>query len=189
MPVPDIRGADTGPVLAAIRSRRVTRAFTSQRVPEEALRLVLEAARWSPSGGNRRLNVYVVVRETRRLRQLRAVAPGILGHPSAVIVVCIDASRLEELGMDDRLQNSAYVDVGTATQNMLLAAHELGLGACPVMSFHRGAVQILLDLPEAVSPVLMVALGYPDPAASAAPRPRLRLPRLDDIVLWESYGG
>jgi nitroreductase len=45
-----------GTVMEAIRSRRVTRAFTAERVADEDLRMVVEAARWASSAGNRRIN-------------------------------------------------------------------------------------------------------------------------------------
>jgi nitroreductase len=177
-----------GPVLSAIRSRRVTRAFTRRLVDDGLLHLILDAARWAPSGGNRRLNRFVVVRSPLRLRLLRAVSPGLLGEPPVVIVICVDFGQLEAIGTDDSRQNSSYVDVGTAAQSMLLAAHELGLGACPVMSFHRGAVRVLLELPTTLCPVLMLALGYAQPAQQGAgPRSRLRLPTLAELTYWETY--
>lgn len=179
----------SAPVLAAIRSRRVTRRFTAQQVDVAQIRTVLEAARWAPSGGNRRLNVFVVVRSPVNLRLLKAVAPGILGNPPLVILIGIDHAKMAALEVDDQHQNSAFVDVGTAMENMLLAAHELGLGACPVMSFHRAAVRVILDLPAAIEPVLMILLGHPDVEAQSLPRPPLRLPTVDELTHWETYGG
>jgi len=63
-----------------------------------------------------------------------------------------------QLGVD-RL---VFFDSAMATQNVLLAAHDIGLGSCVVASFHRNAVQRLLDMPEYVEPMLLIALGWPD---------------------------
>jgi nitroreductase len=163
------------PVFETIRSRRVTREFSDKPVDREAVFRILEAARWAPSGGSRRLNVYVVVHQPENLRKLRAATPGILGHPQVAIVMCIDHQKERAFAFDDTDHGSIYVDLGTASQNMLLAAEELGLGACPIMSFHKGAIQILLDLPDWLEPAMMVILGYPAPPRETVKRPRLRL--------------
>lgn len=176
-------------MLETIRARRVTREFTDESVPDALIRQILEAARLAPSGGLRRLNVYVVVRNHRNLRKVRAAAPGILGYPQVVLVICIDHARLQSFAFDDTGQGSIYVDLGTAAENMLLAAAELGLGACPVMSFHKAAVQTILNLPASLEPAMMIVLGYPAPPREMAQRPPIRLPALDEIVHWEGYKG
>jgi nitroreductase len=176
-----------GKVLEVIKARRVTREFTTKPVFDDTIRLILEAARWAPSGGGRRLNVYVVVRDEINLRKLRATAPGILGYPTAVIVMCIDHAKAASFAFDDTDHGSAFVDLGTAAENMLLAAEELDLGACPVMSFHRGALSTLLRLPETLEPAMMVILGYPAPKKAAIIRPRLKLATIEEITHWEFY--
>jgi nitroreductase len=176
-----------GPVFETIRSRRVTREFSDEPVSQEDIFCILEAARRAPSGGNRRLNVYVVVHQPDNLRKLRAAAPGILGHPQVAIVMCIDHQKERTFAFDDTDHGSIYVDLGTASQNMLLAAEELGLGACPIMSFHKGAIQILLDLPNWLEPAMMVILGYPAPPRETVKRPRLRLQTIEEITHWEHY--
>ena len=71
-----------------------------------------------------------------------------------------------------------YVDVGTTAATLLLAAHAVGLAACPVTSFSRAAAARLLGLDAAVVPQLIVCLGHADhnqpPAVGkwpSAPRP------------------
>lgn len=54
-----------------------------------------------------------------------------------------------------------YVDVGTAAQTMLLAAHSLGLGAGVVTSFSQAAVGAVLNLPEGWSPEMFICLADP----------------------------
>jgi nitroreductase len=77
----------------------------------------------------------------------------------------------------------AWLSIGLATQNLLLAAHDLGLGACPVASFHQAGISIFLDLPADVRPVLLLTLGYP----AVKPTPPGRRP-LSDICFAESWG-
>ena len=129
----------TNSVLEAIRTRRVVRALTDQPVEPEKLVEVLKAARWAPSGGNRRLHRFVAVQNPLTLRLLRMVSPGMIQRPTAVILICTDWQRMEAYGIPrgrppTRDQSRAWepgsrgspVDVGTAAATMLLAAHALG---------------------------------------------------------------
>jgi len=68
-----------------------------------------------------------------------------------------------------------------ATQNILLAAYDAGLGTCVIASFHKGAVSRILGLPEGMEPVLLVSVGWP---ARVPPPP----PRRMDAISWERYG-
>jgi nitroreductase len=168
--------------LKAIHTRRSVRAFTAEPVPDNLLREVLKAAAASASGGNVQPWGFVLVQEPRRLQALRALAPGIIGEPTAVVAICLDRDRASHksglLG-----ECIAWLDIGLATQNILLAAHDLGLGACPIGSFHQAAVALFLELPEQVQPVLLVALGYP----AVRPTPPGRRP-LDEVCFAEQWG-
>jgi nitroreductase len=176
------------PVFKTIKNRRVTRNFSDEPLSIAHILRILEAARWAPSGGMRRLNNYVVVRKTKSLNKIRAASPGILSCPQAIIVICIDKSKANAIAFNDRNQRSIYVDLGTAAENMLLTAEELKIGACPVMSFHKSAIQLILDLPTTLEPAIMIILGYPAPKESRN-QSHLKLPALDEIIHWEHYGG
>ncbi len=178
----------TSHVRDTIKSRRVTRKYGDRPVPIEYVNDILEAARWAPSGGKRWLNCYIVIRDQRRIRKIRAASPGILSFPQAIIVICIDHSKLTKLEFDDRDQGSAYVDVGTAAENMLLTAAELGVGACPVMSFYKPAIQILLNLPPVFDPAMMIMLGFSAPGGSTV-QSRAKVPSTAEIVHWEYFRG
>src|SRR5215510_13659651 len=149
-------------VLEAIRTRRMVRALTDAPVPREQVEQILEAARWAPSAGNRRLHRFVAVQDPVTLRLLRMASPGMFQRPQAVIVICIDGLRTRSFGMLPTAKG-LYVDVGTAAQTMLLAAHSLGLGAGVVTSFSRAAVGAILNLPEGLSPEMFICLGYAAP--------------------------
>jgi nitroreductase len=168
--------------LEAIHTRHSVRAFTEEPVPEELLHQVLKAAAASASGGNVQPWGFVLVRDSQRLQALQALAPGIIGEPTAVVAICLDMQRAEQLGgaMGPKL---AWMDIGLATQNVLLAAHDLGLGACPIGSFHRQAVALFLDLPSHVRPVLLIALGYPQ---AEPPSPGRR--PLAEVCFAERWG-
>jgi nitroreductase len=158
--------AERGPgsaeaVLETIRSRRVTRTFDRRPVALESLLGVLEAGRWATSGGGRRIHRFLVVRDPGTLARLRAVTPGMFSTPPVVIVICTDADRAAEELVQLEHDPTTSIDVGTAAMNMMVAAHALELGSCPVTSFSHGAVSIILGFPPTVEPELFLLLGHP----------------------------
>jgi nitroreductase len=175
----------TNPVLEAIRTRRMARALTDEPIERAELEEVLKAARWAPSAGNRRLHRFVAVQDPLTLRLLRMVSPGMFQRPVAVVVICVDRAKAESFGMRPNAKG-LYVDVGTAAENMLLAAHALGLGAGVVTSFSQAAVSAVLNLPEGLSPEMFMCLGHAAPSQPAPMRPRGQV-TWQSLTQWERF--
>ena len=163
----------------------MVRAMVDRPIERAELEQVLEAARWAPNAGNRHLHRFVVVQERLTLRLLRMVAPGMFQRPAAVVVICIDQDRVVGFGMRPTAKG-LYIDVGTAAQTMLLAAHSLGLGAGVVTSFSRAAVAAVLNMPGRLSPELLVCLGYPADVQPPGMRARGRV-TWQSLTDWERY--
>ena len=172
-------------ILQAIRSRRVVRRMTAEPIPRADLEAVLATARFAPSAGNRRLQRFVVVQDPTMLRLLRAVAPGMVQRPAAVVAICIDWRRVDRFRLP-RTNTGVYVDVGAAMQTLLLAAHAVGLGAGPVSSFSKAAVRVLLNLPDQLSPELLICLGRPA-ADTLAPMRASQRVTWQELVDWERF--
>ena len=175
-------------VLDLMRTRRVVRRFTDEPVSDADVRAVLEAGRWATTGGNRRVHRFLVVRDPATVRLVKLMSPGMLNAPAALIVICLDLEAAEEQQVPVERHDSVWIDVGTAAMNMMVVAHALGLGSCPVTSYSRSGVSTLLDLPKTVVPQLFVLLGHP-----ARHRRRLRAGAstrltVDDLTYWERYG-
>jgi nitroreductase len=173
------------PIIELIRSRRVVREFTVEPVSENEIRVILEAGRWAATGGNRRIHRFLVVRSPARIRLVKAVSPGIWASPMALIVICVDMDlvRADQVQIDK--DSTVLIDVGTAAQNMMLAAHALGVGSCPATSFSRSGLIRVLDLAPNAVPEFILQLGRPLPQ-----RQRSRIgPRVtvDDLTYWERY--
>ncbi len=162
-------------VLEIIKSRRSIRSFMETPIPPDVLSSLLEAARWAPSGGNNQPWAFVVVQEPANIRKVKMFSPGLGGDPVALLIVCCDQS-VEA--------STAIMDVSMATQNVMLAAEEVGLGSCCVRSLNQKALQLLLSLPSHMVPELTISLGYP----AETPRLPSRRP-IEEIVHWEEYGG
>jgi nitroreductase len=175
----------TPEVLHAIRTRRVVRHMTAEPIDRGQLIEILKAARWAPNAGNRRLHRFVVLQRPDTVRLVRMVAPGMFQHPAAIVVICIDWRRAAQYGLP-RHNTGVYVDVGTALQTMLLAAHALGLGAGPVTSFSKAAVGVLLNLPAQLSPEVLVCVGHPAATGPPPMRPRERI-TWQSLTDWEAF--
>jgi len=168
--------------LEAIHTRRSIRAFTSDPLGDDELNTIVRAAAAAPSGGNAQMWVFIAVREPKRLMALRSLSPGIIARPAAVIVLCLDRRRktTPEGGLDEMV----CFDLGAALQNILLTAHELGLGGCAIGSFNKQGIAALLNLPPAVEPKLLVTIGRPKLIPPAPPkRP------LEEVFFEETYQG
>ncbi len=144
----------------AILSRRSIRRYTGDPVPEDAIRNILAAAMSAPSAGDERPWHYVVVKD-------RAVLAGVPGfHPHARMVP--DAAAAILVCGDPALEKHAgfwVQDCSAATQNILLAARAMGLGAVWVgiypLEDRVAAARALFGLPGRVVPLALVPMGVP----------------------------
>jgi len=157
--------------LASIFGRRSVRAFTTQAVGDDMVELVLQAAMAAPSACARDPWRFVVVRDKSILTRIAEGLPNgkMLASASVGLVVCGDLSAAHDGQVSYMLQ-----DCSAAVQNVLLAAHMLGMGACWLGVHPREDrmvhVQHTLAIPEGVIPVTCIAVGYP--AESKEPRTR-----------------
>lgn len=157
-----------------IRERRSVRAFTSLDVSEEDVELLVEAACWAPSAGNRQPWEFVVVRDERIKRGLNEAAFGqsFIAEAPIVFVVCADLGRSASRYGRRGAELYCLQDTAAAVQNLLLTATANGLGGCWVGAFDEGRAAEAVKVPRGMRPVAIVPLGYP--AESPPPPPRRR---------------
>jgi nitroreductase len=169
--------------IEAILTRRSIRKFTDEEVDQSILETILEAGRMAPSAGNLQPTYFVVVKNSEMKQKLQAAAFGqyCIGSCSVVIAVCADPERSSQYGEIGRTK-WCLLDCANATQNMLLAAHANGYGACWVGGFNEKEVQKLLGLPERFRVVSLIPIGKP----AENPDVPERRP-LQDIVRWEKW--
>jgi len=170
-------------VLEAIRTRRTIRKFKSEPVSDDLVEKVLEAGRWAPTGSNLQPWRFVVIKNQAILDMIRKVSPGYLGATPMAIAVCSDKATAHAKGGKLGRDYLTIADCSMAAENMLLAAHALGLGACPVKSFSIAAVKEILELPEGIEPELILMIGYPDETPPVPPKHPL-----DKIAFLDKYG-
>jgi len=157
--------------LGFIFGRRSIRVYSPGEVSEPAVTKLLEAAMAAPSAMTKDPWRFVVVRNKEALTKLAALHPGaaMLASANVAIVVCGDLDAAFERQISYLLQ-----DCSAAIENLLLAAHAQGLGACWV-GIHPGEplikrVKELLSLPASFIPVAAVSLGR----RGEQPAPRTR---------------
>jgi len=153
---------DTDGALQFILGRRSIRVFAPGEISEETVTKLLQAAMAAPSAGTADPWRFVVVRQRETLARIAAALPfgRMLASASVGVVVCGDLEAAH-----DRQESYLLQDCSAATENLLLAAHSLGLGACWLGVHPRedrvGKLRGLLSLPESVIPVACVAIGRP----------------------------
>lgn len=142
-------------------TRRSIRQFKSRPVENEKLKTMLEAAMYAPTARNYQQLQFVIIQERTRLEHLADIHPyaSMLRTATAAILVCGDR-KLEKTDSYNA-QNAA-----AATQNILLSAHDQGIGSCWLGVYPREErmkkIGDYLNLPEHIMPVSLIALGYPD---------------------------
>lgn len=160
-------------LLKTIEERRSVRRYAQEPVSLDDLNLLVDAARWAPSGGNLQPWKFVIVTNKKMLEAIKMMSPGIIRNlPPALIVLCHDEGRMVGGG------ETQLLDMGAAMQNILLMAHALGLGACPIASFDSESLAELMDLPGEIKPVLLICVGKP----VEKPDPPLKL-AIEDVVI------
>ena len=165
-------------VLEAIKGRRSIRKFKPAALARAQLEALLEAARWAPTAGNIQPWAFVVVTspETKRALAAGAYNQRFVAEAPAVIGVVITPPadpRYAERGTN----LYAIQDTAAAVQNILLAAHAMGLGTCWVGAFDDAAVAQALELKPGERPVALIPVGEPAAGGTSARRPVAEISR------------
>ena len=140
------------------KKRYSVRSYKSQKVEQEKLDLILEAARVAPTAANLQPVRLIVVQEKEGLAKIEKAA-NIYNAPLAVIV-CADHSTAWTRPFDKK--QTGDIDASILTDHMMLQASELGLGTVWVCYFKPDILSQEFNLPENLEPVNILAIGYAD---------------------------
>jgi len=171
-------------VLEAIHTRRSVRKFLSTPVPDDLINKILAAAMMAPSAGNQQPWQFVIIRK----REILDVIPNfhpyseMVRHAPLAILVCGDLSL-------ERFKGYWPFDCSAAIENLLLAAHGLGLGAVWTAAYPEETriegFRKLLDLPSEVVPLALIPVGYPEQSLEKVIRFNRTRIHYDG---WKNYG-
>ncbi len=146
--------------LETIMTRRSIRRYDGQPVPEETIDALLHAAMAAPSAGNQQSWRFIVVRDRERLEELSETSPyaGMLPQAALAIVVCGETAGARHEGF-------WVEDCSAAMENLLLAAHAMGLGAVWLGYYPAeervDRLRALFGVPPTVVPFAIASIGHP----------------------------
>lgn len=190
-----------GDFLQLIKARRSIRNYQDRALPQHLIERLLQAAIWAPSAHNRQPWRFAVATKWKtkillaeamgqRLRKdltADGLSPDIIeadiqrsfqriSNSPALILVSLSMLDMDTYPDDRRQENERLMAVQStamAGQNILLAAHTLGLGACWMCAplFCPEVVRLALDLPNDWQPQGLITLGFPAESRSKTRRP------------------
>ncbi|HGY54528.1 MAG TPA: nitroreductase family protein [Caldithrix abyssi] len=155
--------------LETIFTRRSIRRFKKEPVSEEVIEQLLRAGMQAPSARNTQAWQFIVLNERSLLHAIADFHPfaSMLNEAPSAIAICGDKR-------DEPHEGYLAVNCAAATQNILLAAHALGLGAVWIGIYPREnriqKLSALLHLPDFILPISLVAFGHPAEQKSPADR-------------------
>lgn len=153
---------DIADALTVIFNRKSVREYTEDNVDRNTLELLVKAGMAAPTAGNRQPWAFLVIDNRGVLIEMVDFLPygRMLDHAAAAIVVCGDLTKVNKDGPEYWVQ-----DCSAATQNILLAAEALGLGAVWIGVYPSEQRTIdaktFFNLPEDIVPLSVISIGYP----------------------------
>jgi nitroreductase len=188
----------------AIKNRRSVRRLKADPVDDKKIEAILEAGRWAPSWANSQCWRFVVVRDAKIKARLADTLLGIqlpdkeIPNPTSsafniapvIIAVCAEIGKAgAKHGSGSKVE---YVtdkgdwfmfDTALAVQNMVLAAHGLGLGTVIIGAFDAARAEKILNVPAGYRAVALFPVGVPEQPGKTTPRKELT-----EIVIKDRFG-
>ena len=147
-----------------IKNRHCTREFNkTKEVTGQQVEKLLQAAKMAPSAGNMQDWEFKIIKDKKIKERLAQAALGqsFVTQAPVVIVVCTNLTIAQQHYGQRGMELYSIQDTAAATQNLLLAATALNLGACWVGAFSEDKVREILGLDEDLRPVAIIPVGYP----------------------------
>lgn len=150
----------------ALMERRTVRRYSQKNIPDDELSYLIEAARQASCARNDQRLRYVIVRTPELVSAIfshtawaGAVTPKRNPEPGvSAPVAFIAVTGAADIADSPLLQT----DCGAAIQTIQLAAWGKGIGCCWLGSINRKEIHSLLELPEDIAVLYLIALGYAD---------------------------
>lgn len=151
--------------------RRSVRWFRQEPIDRELIVQAVQAASLAPSACNRQSFRFYLATESARATELAKIAMGTAGFAENIpclITVVGDLSAYP----NERDRHVIYIDGALAAMQLMLALETLGLSSCPInwpdIEFFERRMQKQLKLADYERPVMLIAIGYPDPDGGVA---------------------
>ena len=170
--------------IAFLRRLNATRVFRPDSVPDDAVKDILQVARWSGSASNVQPWEFLVIRDRDTLQKITEVSPNVRHAANAPLAIVLVMT-----GDPAKVAHETY-DEGRLSERIMLAAQAHGLGSC--IGWFRpetmSAAKQLLGIPENHLVRTEISIGYPDEEAQRArQKPAQARKPLAEIVHEEKY--
>lgn len=178
-------------VMTAIKNRRSIRKYKSDPVPDDLIKELLESARWAPSWANTQCREFIIVKDKTIKEQLVETLsewnPARQGMREAPVLI-VACAKLKRAGFrkGELITDKGdwfMFDTALALQNLTLTAYSLGLGTVHIGAFDAKEAGKILDVPEHITVVELIPVGYPAEEPEAPPRKEL-----STFVYKDRYG-
>lgn len=162
-----------------IKTRRSTRVFGKEIPTREVVSKLIEMATHAPSACNTQGWRFVVIDEDKVKEKLVDAGGSVVIKNAPVGILVLYDNRTKNTEYADHIQSAA-----AAIQNLLLAAHALGLGACWLCHIPpKKQLRKIFNIPEAFSPIAYVLLGYKKSDPVDVPRKY----NTEDLVSYNTF--
>lgn len=169
-------------VIKNIMTRTSIRKYTDQSIKKADIETLLRAGMAAPTAVNKQPWHFIAVTDKAKLKELSGGRGGMLEQCALAIVVCGNMEK----AMPGKAREYWVQDCSAATENILLAAHALGLGAVWTggypMEDRMATISKALKLPETIIPLCTIVIGYP--AESPTPKDKWK----PENVSYDEYG-
>jgi nitroreductase len=174
-----------------IKTRRSRRKFLDKEVPNEIVRKLIDCARHAPFGGppkkEPQLWEFIVIKDKKVKEKLALDYEDRQFCKQAPIMIAICGDKTKDPKYKDW-----EITCSLAIENLLLAAHDLGLGVCFVTTFthHEGHKEDrkklieALNLPEHIELIALIPIGYPDPSEEIEEK---ELREIDEMMHFDGW--
>jgi nitroreductase len=147
-----------------VRKRKMIRKYLPKKIPDRIISKLIKNASRAPSAGHTQVQEFIIVKDPATKKKMRQVSVNqkVIEDAPVLIVVCSNTSRsVDRYGQRGR-DFYSIIDGAFASMLILLTAVNEEIGAGFVGAFEDDKIAEILDLPEYVKPVGIIALGYPD---------------------------
>ena len=178
-----MKGFDNMDFIQLAKARYSVRNFKEQQVEDEKLALILEAGRVAPTAANCQPQKVIVIRDKSNIDKVNKAANTY--KAPLLLVVCADKNEGWTRPFDNK--QSYDIDAAIVTDHMMLEATDLGLGSVWICYFNPDILKDVLQLPDNIEPVNILAIGYSDGEALSPDRHDGLRKSLSQTVFYEEF--
>ncbi len=169
--------------LTLAKTRYSTRGYTQQRVEQEKLDYILEAARVAPTGCNKQAFKLIVIQSEEGLAKLKDAA-NYYDAPLAILI-CQNIEDTWHRSYDGKIISD--IDASIISDHMILAGTAQGLSSLWLCKFKPDVLRENFHIPDGYEPVNLTVFGYPSGDGKSSDRHATDRKPLSELVIAESF--